>query len=292
MNLITKGKAILGSLLIGGQMYGGVEIANKTGNPITAGQLVYISGYDATLAAPSVTLADADTTAKVAQLVVPVAIANNAKGMAYEKYEIGSLNTNAASVGDPVYLSATAGGWSLSAPSGADQVVQIIGFVTVKSATVGRILFLLQPRNVTVIGTSGVAADDESHSIFFIKGEMNFGASEIIDVDLGALGFKGTLIGGYCQLTQAQANGDATTVLTLSKTAGGTTPIADTITVTLANTTEGLSNWVGFTKAINPVAGGVDIAATDHIYAYTPDDVATTRSAGKMMFFLLFQKSA
>lgn len=159
VNLITKAIAMVGGLKIADQDYGVMEVCNKTGVSIAAGKMVYISGFDATLKRPSITLADADTSAKVAQFITKAAIANNAKGLVYEKMELTGQNTNAGNVGDPVYLSSTAGGWTLSAPTGADQVVQIVGFITVKSATVGKILFLLTPRNVTVIGTSGLAAD-------------------------------------------------------------------------------------------------------------------------------------
>lgn len=310
MMKIAKGiLAKAGQLFIGNQPFGVVNVCNKSGGNFAANQLLYISGFDATLGLPIVSKADADTNATGAQYINPEAIANGKKGLVYEKYEVGGLNTNAGAVSDKVYLSATAGGWTLTPPNGADQVVQVVGFITVKSATVGKIVFLIQPRNITVYGSSAIqpgcitaVADnalgfvkhinDESHSIFFIAGEIDFGASEIVDTDLGVIGYKGTLIGGYCQLTEAQAGGDATTVLTLAIAAGGVTPIANTVTVTLANTADGQSNKVYATRAIDPVAGGVDIAATAHIYAYTPDDVAGTRSAGKMKFFLLFQKSA
>lgn len=455
MNKLAKGIiAKAGQLFIGGFPYGAVKVCNKSNSSIAAGKLVYISGYDATLDLPTIDLADADNAAKAAQFITHEAIADDSFGLVYEKQEIDALNTNAGSVSDPVYLSDTAGGWTLVAPSGADQIVQIVGFITVKSATVGKIMFLLQPRNVTVVGTSGVQGgtlasltdailkvnvyssvaltagellhisgynaanscfvvekadgdnkpaqliasainaggaksearfiyeldtlntnaatvgdpvyadtataggwtltppsgadqlaqivgrvtvknvatgkikfnlshgfegvlgtsyiqnlaitaaklagsialdkhlDDDSHSIFFVKGEIDFGESNVVDTDLGALGYKGTLIGGYCQLTEAQVGGDATTVITVGKVAGGGTAIAGTVTITLANTAEGQSNKVGYTKAIDPVAGGVDIAAVTHIYVYAPDDVAGTRSAGKLKVFLLFQKSA
>jgi len=158
-NLITKGIGLLGALKVSGVGYGTVEVCNKTGGSLTAGMIVYISGYDATLKLPKIVKADADTSAKVGQFVIKETIANNRAGIVYEKAEIDGLNTNAGNVGDPVYLGTDAGAWSLSAPSGADQVVQIIGWITAKSATVGKILFLINPRNVTVIGTSGIASD-------------------------------------------------------------------------------------------------------------------------------------
>lgn len=159
MGLLEKGFAFLGGLKVAGFGYGTIDVCNKTGGPLAAGTLVYISGYDTTLKLPKVVKADADTSGKVAQFVVKVAIANNKAGIVYEKATLTGLNTNAGEIGDPVYLSASVGEWVLSAPSGADQIVQIIGWITAKSATVGKIMFLLNPRNVTVIGTSGIASD-------------------------------------------------------------------------------------------------------------------------------------
>jgi len=310
-NVLTKGLSAVGQLLIGGQPYGVVNVCNKTGNPITAGKLVYISGYDATLDCPTITLADADTSAKAAQYVTKAAIANNARGLVYAKYEIGGLNTNAGAVGDPVYLSATAGGWALAAPNGADQILQIVGYITAKSATVGKIIFLLQPRVITKVGTSGLQdatildatpitnlvdlthlKDDQSSSIFVVKGEIDFGESNVVDTDLGLMPGKGTLIAGYATITEAQVGGDATTTIKVSKAAAGATPICDDKVVTLANTADGQSNKVGTIMGINPIAAGVDVLSTEHIYLYCADDVAGTRSAGKMKVVLFFMKSA
>ncbi len=459
---ISKAFAKMGGAIIGGQPYGVIQICNKTGSSIAAGKLVYISGFDATLELPTITLADADTSAKVAQFVTKVAIANNAKGLVYEKQEIGDLNTNGASaVGDLVYLSATAGGWSLSAPSGADQIVQIVGFVTVKSATVGKILFLLQPRNVTVVGTSGVQGgtiasltdpvlkfniycagalaigdllhivsyeatenvfivekadgdnkpaqliasainaggatsearliqeltglntnagvvgdpvyldattagnwtltaptganqlaqivgrikvksatvgkivfnltsgfegvigqsqiqnliinaakiatdaietakikdenvtfakhpNDDKHSIFVIKGTHDIGASEAVDTDLGTLGFKGTLIAGFATVKEVLNGTDASCNIILSSASGGNTPIAETVAWTKANQNNAKGGQMGFA----PLAAGIDLASTDHIYIYTADDVGADRSTGILEVFLVFMKSA
>lgn len=51
----------------------------------------------------------------------------------------GAVDTSAGTVGDPVYLSGTAGGWTLTASLSTAQ--RIIGRVLVVSATVGAILF-------------------------------------------------------------------------------------------------------------------------------------------------------
>lgn len=112
---------------------------------LAAGELVYISGWDATNSRPAMNKADADAAnpAKCAEFVCDASVNQGELGYAVgRKLSAATLNTNSASaVGDPVYLDTTAGGWSLSAPSGAGKIVQRVGVVTVKSATVGQIMF-------------------------------------------------------------------------------------------------------------------------------------------------------
>jgi len=147
-----------------------------------------------------------------------------------------------------------------------------------------------------VLSASGLGiahhANDDKHSIFFMQGEIDCGESNPVTVDLGALGSKATLVGGYWYTTEAFANGDATNVITLGSATGGGTPIAGTRTITLANTGDGQSNVIGSMAAIIPVAAGVDMASTAHAWLDIPDDSAGTRSAGKISVFLIFQKSA
>lgn len=145
--------------------------------------------------------------------------------------------------------------------------------------------------DVADVGIAHHLADDK-HSIFFITGEIDCGESNPVTADLGALGSKATLVGGYWYTTEAFADGDATNVITLGSATGGGTPIAGTRTITLANTGDGQSNVVGSMAAVIPVAAGVDMASTDHVWLDIPDDSAGTRSAGKVSVFLIFQKSA
>ena len=107
---------------------------------ITAGQLLYISGWDATGGRYSMNLADADATnpAKCALFVAESTVAQGALGYAVGEATLSAQNTNSASaVGDPVYVGTTAGGWSLTAPTAAGAAIQQVGVVSVKSATVG-----------------------------------------------------------------------------------------------------------------------------------------------------------
>jgi hypothetical protein len=120
-------------------------VAVIAGEAIAKGDLVYPSGYDATSGKIKVTKADADGTdpAKVAWFVAPAAIADGQAGTVVGKFELSGQNTDSATaVGDPVYLSATAGGWSLTPPTGAGKTIQQVGVVTVKHASTGKVLLM------------------------------------------------------------------------------------------------------------------------------------------------------
>lgn len=116
------------------------------GEAIAKGDLVYPSGYDATSGKIKVKKADADAAnpAKAAWFVAPAAITSGQAGVVQGAYTLTGQNTDSASaVGDPVYLDATtAGGWTLTAPSGAGVAVQQVGVVTVKNATTGAVLLM------------------------------------------------------------------------------------------------------------------------------------------------------
>jgi predicted RecA/RadA family phage recombinase len=120
-------------------------IAVIAGEAISAGDLVYPSGYDATSGKIKVKKADANGTnpARAAWFVAPAAIQSAAAGVVVGALELAAQNTNAGNVGDPVYLSdATAGAWSIAAPATAGDAIQQVGVVTAQSETVGKVLLM------------------------------------------------------------------------------------------------------------------------------------------------------
>lgn len=134
-----------------------LQVINKTGGPLAKDALVRVSGWDATAGKFTIVLADADASAgSGADYVLLAAIADNAEGIVYKMgLSAATLNTNAAgAVGDPVYLSTTAGGWTLTAPTGNDDIVQEVGTVRVKSATVGQIAWNVQTSQI--IGVNNI----------------------------------------------------------------------------------------------------------------------------------------
>lgn len=128
----------------------GLIVWNATGSPITAGQLVYISGWNAANAMPQVSLAIATAGVSAAQYVALATIANGASGVVGLHFRMTGQNTNtAAAVGDPVFLDVNAGGFFVGSSVAATPpqyppaaiIYQVVGRVVAKSATVGIIDF-------------------------------------------------------------------------------------------------------------------------------------------------------
>lgn len=120
------------------------KVFNNTGNELAAGTLVYVNGWNAANKCPTIALADCDSPITSASFVVAATFPNNTVDNVYSNVAVSEINTSTSgNVGDPVYLSATAGGYAFDAPVGADQVVQIVGYVVVK-AVKGTIAFNLK----------------------------------------------------------------------------------------------------------------------------------------------------
>ena len=184
---------------------------------LTAGQLLHISSYNAANGVFVVEKADADA-GKPAQLVAAEANAGSTISEARDIYTLTGQNTNAATVGDPVYGSVTAGGWSLSAPAVADSQAWIVGRVSVKSTTVGEIVFDLARKELAVIGTSSLQNDA-------VTGPK---------LAVGALkysGFTGKNLAGACTLTGAKVGDKVTGVVNMTDGGDDSAKFEATITV-------------------------------------------------------------
>ena len=124
---------------------------------LEAGDLIYISGWDATGNLPVMNKADADAAdpAKCAEFVCDADVSQGAEGVAVTEKLITAQNTNGASaVGDPVYLGTTAGCWSLTAPTAGGTAKQKVGVVTVKSETEGAIMLYPTYSKVVTVNTT------------------------------------------------------------------------------------------------------------------------------------------
>jgi len=156
-----------------------IKVRNATGGTIDANTLVYFNGTysDGSTNYPSIAKAISTTavgSTYFAQGVTTASVGNNADGTLAVFYEISEINTSSGAVGDLVYLNTVAGGWTRTRPTGG-QYIQVIGTITVVSASVGRIVLSLGAvpehltggssglgatfQTLTVQGASGAAAD-------------------------------------------------------------------------------------------------------------------------------------
>lgn len=139
----------------------GTAIWNATGGNFAAGDLVYISGWNAANAMPQASLAQNDAAGQQAQYIVNAAIANGASGTAVKSARIAALNTDAsAAVGAPIYLSevgTTTNTWTVTAPTAAARKSQIVGHVVV-DAVAGEIYFDLEGERTGIVGSNELQA--------------------------------------------------------------------------------------------------------------------------------------
>ncbi len=136
------------------KLFRGLPVWNATGSTLAQGALIYVSGWSETYKKFLVTLADADVIGRGnALFIVRNAILNGQAGVGWKTMRLAALNTSSGSVSDPVYLSATAGGWTLTAPSAAGGSDQVVGRIAVDSATLGEIEFNLE---LSAAGSSGL----------------------------------------------------------------------------------------------------------------------------------------
>ncbi|ANS05236.1 hemagluttinin family protein [uncultured Mediterranean phage] len=196
------------------------KVRNATGGSLAAADIVAFAGTysDGTDSYPLVVKADSAAPGSwiPAWGIMEDAPADDADGSAAQDYELSGINTSGQALHAPVYLSATAGAYTFTAPASGN-VIQIIGKVTNVSASEGRVIFsfpgivvpysfLNQVENVTrdVALTSDVTIYDdqnnadtsltmgtsaaESLSIQVLNGSSNKTAEEIKFVTATASG--------------------------------------------------------------------------------------------------------
>lgn len=139
----------------GGKVDVAFAAAASAGASVTADQLNnnHIAPLVTALPAYEVSLADADGS-KIAEWVLADDIANGAYGDAYACVEVTGLDTSLLTIEQLLYLSATAGAYTVTAPTGADQFQQVVGVVKTVHATSGAILFFPGAKRILKYGSS------------------------------------------------------------------------------------------------------------------------------------------
>ncbi len=128
---------------------------NETGSTLTEGTLVYVSGWNETQLTFLLSKADANVNGAMATFIMQGDLANNTSGTAYKTHRLESINTSASSAaGDPVYLSETAGSWTLTAPTADTSFQQVVGRVAIDHASTGAVQFNLEAGLVIKQGTT------------------------------------------------------------------------------------------------------------------------------------------
>lgn len=118
------------------------KVRNESGGTLTKGTLVYFSGYNASETAYLLTKADADNHAATHVMLADLSNNTTNTGNCVPMGVVSNIDTSAFSAaGDAAYLSATAGAFTNTAPTGAGQVQQDVGRVKSVHATTGAIEF-------------------------------------------------------------------------------------------------------------------------------------------------------
>lgn len=120
---------------------GATRLENDSGGQIVEGDLVYISGYNATTSKHQVKKAvvtEGNSTTLYARYVATETIEDGASGVFAQIRRLSSVDTSGGTVGRPVFLSTTAGGWTVTQPSPENRI-QIVGFIEVVHASTGRV---------------------------------------------------------------------------------------------------------------------------------------------------------
>lgn len=135
-----------------------VRVHNGTGGTLAKGDIISLVGVH-TDGLPKAVKADANAVNLKAQGAIQADILNGAAGLAIIRgLSPATLNTNSFSaIDDPVYLSETAGAVATTEETEGDEISQIVGYVVVKSATLGQIHYRFD--KVNAIGHGEIQPD-------------------------------------------------------------------------------------------------------------------------------------
>lgn len=205
----------------GGSLGALVEIRNETGGTLNAGTPVYISGYDATNDKWLVTKADADASGRIAQYFITASLATATNGLASKTYR-GTMNGTGdaaldlagLTVGDPLYLSTTAGQvvTAASIPTGADDQIQIIGRVAVVATDIAEGIIV----DAIKVGSNELVADSvQAAALGVTAGTVLASRAVVVDAnkDISSfrnIGYTGNLSRSTAVVAAAGAGADAT----------------------------------------------------------------------------------
>lgn len=203
----------------------GIRVINSSGSSIAANKVVALVGYNTTAKLPKIVLADADVAGHRDLYVTKQAIANGSKGNVFTGFmSTADQNTNSVTtVGDPVYLSTTAGAFTVTAPTAGNARQVIVGYAQVKSATIGQIAWDIHaPDKLGSFDVNGVG---------FTVGEggavtqaTSKSTAVTLDKKTGAITMNNAALGavGVVSFTLTDAFIEANDMLLMNHISGGT----------------------------------------------------------------------
>ncbi len=188
---------------------------NESGGGIAVGQLLFVNGVEP--AGFTVGLADNATASAFAQYVALTSGADESviQIAPLNQALTGILDTSGGAVGDPVYCG-LAGAMTLTPPTG-NTFVQIVGYVSVVSATVGVVQLLPQPI-LTSTGSGQQTSGSTGLAFNFAEYSAN-GAIAVPTTPL--LAVRSLLSGGALAMTLASpvAGNEGTVMVITAETA-------------------------------------------------------------------------
>ena len=172
----VRNSFVSSSLQVGQEMY--IFCKNTTGSTIVEGDVVNISGYDATSDAFLITKALADTIENTEVIgVVTTNMINNATGLVTTFGRVNDLDTSSFSEGDTVYLSSSTSG-DFTATKPASIPIQV-GYIGKVNATTGFIQVDIRSLPPSIRGTFSHDAD-QTYTLNVSKA-INFNTNDILE---------------------------------------------------------------------------------------------------------------
>jgi hypothetical protein len=222
-----------------------LRVVNKTGSPITNGQVVRVVAVTGGVTGVALAQADSDANSGTTIGIATEDIADNAQGFITTQGLVHDVNTNSFNEGDILYLSPTTAGGITNIKPVAPQHMVIVGYVAKKSITDGHILLHVQ---------NGYELD-ELHNVYINSGTL--ANNQVLTYESSTQLWKNKAL--PCEI-QLAASDEVTALTTGTGKVTFRMPYAMTVTAVRASLTTAQTSGTIFTVDINE--SGTSILST------------------------------